>query len=127
SSQWACSSDAEGPAGSGAGGSVATGGAVSSGGAAPSTGGITGTGGSGAGGGAGAGGLPDGGDVAPTGGATGSGGGEGGGFEPCPETGPCKVLPLGDSITVGLGVGGGDRVELVGRARADGPGNPVIG
>ena len=55
--------------------------------------------------------APDG-DVAPTGGATGSGGGEGGGFEPCPETGPCKVLPLGDSITVGLGFDGGYRVEL---------------
>ena len=112
SSQWACSSDAEGPAGSGAGGSPASGGLAPGGGAPPRGGGAPGGGGGGAGGGGGGGGLPDGGDVAPTGGATGSGGGEGGGFEPCPETGPCKVLPLGDSITVGLGFDGGYRVEL---------------
>lgn len=33
-------------------------------------------------------------------------------FQPCPETGPCKILPLGDSITFGLGFDGGYRVEL---------------
>lgn len=49
--------------------------------------------------------------------ATSSGSGTGGGspdpgFQPCPETGPCKVLPLGDSITFGLGFDGGYRVEL---------------
>ena len=48
--------------------------------------------------------------------STGSGGsgGTGGGatFQPCPETPPCKVLPLGDSITFGLGFDGGYRVEL---------------
>jgi hypothetical protein len=64
------------------------------------------------------------------GGATGSGGasaGSGGsgdppdpGFQPCPATGPCKVLPLGDSITFGLGFDGGYRVELFRLARQDG-------
>ncbi|HEU5076986.1 MAG TPA: SGNH/GDSL hydrolase family protein, partial [Polyangiaceae bacterium] len=32
--------------------------------------------------------------------------------QPCPETGPCKILPLGDSITFGIGFDGGYRVEL---------------
>lgn len=51
-------------------------------------------------------------------GAGGSGGSgtttTGGGptFQPCPDTPPCKVLPLGDSITFGLGFDGGYRVEL---------------
>jgi len=48
--------------------------------------------------------------------STGSGGSGGTGgnatFQPCPETPPCKVLPLGDSITFGLGFDGGYRVEL---------------
>ncbi|WP_437814988.1 SGNH/GDSL hydrolase family protein [Sorangium sp. So ce1078] len=51
-----------------------------------------------------------------------SGGGGGApdpGFQPCPETGPCKVLPLGDSITFGLGFDGGYRVELFRLARQD--------
>ncbi|XXX77385.1 SGNH/GDSL hydrolase family protein [Sorangium sp. So ce134] len=126
----ACSSDPEGSS-DGSGGS----GAASSSSGAPagvsgasvsssttgSAGSTTGTGGSG--------GAPAG---ATTGsGATGSGGeGAGGapavssssssvsggspdpGFQPCPETGPCKILPLGDSITFGLGFDGGYRVEL---------------
>lgn len=41
------------------------------------------------------------------------------GFQPCPDTGPCKVLPLGDSITDGLGFNGGYRVELFRLARQD--------
>lgn len=48
--------------------------------------------------------------------STGSGGAGGTGgsatFQPCPETPPCKILPLGDSITFGLGFDGGYRVEL---------------
>ncbi|XXT17942.1 GDSL-type esterase/lipase family protein [Sorangium sp. So ce429] len=69
------------------------------------------------------------------GGAGGSGGagGAGGGattgtggssaFSPCPTNGdPCKILPLGDSITDGVGVsgGGGYRIELFRKARAAG-------
>lgn len=52
-----------------------------------------------------------------------SGGGTGGspnqGFAPCPDTGLCKVLPLGDSITFGIGFDGGYRVELFRLALAD--------
>lgn len=40
---------------------------------------------------------------------------------PCPELPePCRILPLGDSITFGLGFDGGYRVELFRRAVADG-------
>ena len=43
-------------------------------------------------------------------------GGDGGGtpYSPCPSTGACAILPLGDSITLGTGSsdGGGYRVEL---------------
>jgi hypothetical protein len=46
------------------------------------------------------------------GGAGGSGDDPAMGFQPCPEAEPCKVLPLGDSITFGLGFDGGYRVEL---------------
>lgn len=43
-------------------------------------------------------------------------------FRPCPEAAPCKILPLGDSITVGWGSShnGGYRVELFHLARAAG-------
>jgi lysophospholipase L1-like esterase len=47
-------------------------------------------------------------------------------FDPCPATGNCKILPLGDSITAGAGAdtgspnyGGGYRVELFTKAVAD--------
>jgi lysophospholipase L1-like esterase len=42
----------------------------------------------------------------------GSGGGSG--FDPCPASGPCKVLPLGDSITDGFetALPGGYRIKL---------------
>ena len=80
------------------------------------TGGIGGsaTGGTGMGGagGAAAGGV--GGDA-----TAGAGGEPPTGFRPCPDTGPCKVLPLGDSITFGLGFEGGYRVELFHLALAD--------
>lgn len=128
--------------GSGTGGGAASGvtsggatsGAVTSGGAT-SGGGVT----SGSGGGA-----------VTTGGATGSGGGDGGGdsstgaqggggaggtggaggFTPCPTSGePCKILPLGDSITDGVGVdgGGGYRIELFRKARAAGQNITFVG
>jgi lysophospholipase L1-like esterase len=42
------------------------------------------------------------------------------GDSPCPGDGqPCKILPLGDSITFGLGYSGGYRVELFRKASAD--------
>jgi hypothetical protein len=63
----------------------------------------TGTGGSGAGGAA----------------MAGSGGTSSGGFDPCPATDPCKVLPLGDSITWGINYGGGYRIKLFIHANTD--------
>jgi hypothetical protein len=46
-------------------------------------------------------------------GVAGSGGSGGNtGFKPCPATGECKILPLGDSITFGIGFDGGYRVQL---------------
>jgi uncharacterized repeat protein (TIGR02543 family) len=36
----------------------------------------------------------------------------GGGFSPCPTSGDCKILPLGDSITDGYTVLGGYRIPL---------------
>jgi hypothetical protein len=106
-----------GSGGSASGGSLGTGGAggkggSGSGGAAGAKGGSSGTGGAagglGTGGAAGAVGKGGQGGHA-TGGAAGSGttgsGGSGGAgsYNPCPTNGdPCKVLPLGDSITYGL-------------------------
>jgi hypothetical protein len=86
-------------------------------------GGAGGAGASGAGAG-GRGGAPNGGrgGAGNAGGGT-SGGGNGGaggssGLSPCPATGPCKILPLGDSITDGIGFSGGYRVSLFSRAVA---------
>lgn len=72
-----------------------------------------GTGGAGEAGSGGMGGVPDGvggtaGDGA--GGSAGAGGDPG--FQPCPETGPCKIMPFGDSITQGFPVAGGYRAPL---------------
>ena len=53
-------------------------------------------------------------------GGMGGTGGSNPGFQPCPEAEPCKILPLGDSITVGLGYDGGYRVELFRLALGDG-------
>ena len=41
-------------------------------------------------------------------------------YAPCPAAEPCRILPLGDSITYGFGYDGGYRVELFKRARAEG-------
>jgi lysophospholipase L1-like esterase len=53
-------------------------------------------------------------------GATGGGTGD---FDPCPATGSCKILPLGDSITAGAGAqpgdNGGYRTELFTKAVGD--------
>ena len=99
---------------SGAGGRGGTTGVAGTGGAggdmAGSGGGAGGRGGSGGGAGGAAGGGGSGGAGGPVGsggrgGATGAGGGGSGGatYQPCPSNGnPCKVLPLGDSITYGV-------------------------
>jgi len=49
---------------------------------------------------------------ASTGGEPNVGGAGSGEFAPCPASEPCKILPLGDSITDGFGVPGGYRIEL---------------
>lgn len=38
-------------------------------------------------------------------------------FSPCPKLGPCKILPLGDSITAGMEQTGPDRYEHLGGYR----------
>jgi hypothetical protein len=61
------------------------------------------------------------GGTAGQGGTTGQGGNTGtGDFQPCPTNGdPCKVLPLGDSITWGINYGGGYRIKLAVHAATD--------
>ncbi len=124
----------------GVGGVTGTG-AVGSGGTGgsdlPSTGGVVGTGGIGTGG-VGTGGVVGTGGAATGGAGTGgtAAGGSGGtaGFDPCPATEPCKVLPLGDSITEGMtGSGsnysfnGGYRVELFRLAHSNGKNMTFVG
>lgn len=99
-----------------AGGVLVTGG-TSSGGAA--AGGALAAGGADAAGGAGTGGS----EVGI--GGSGTGGAGGNEFQPCPAAEPCKILPLGDSITEGLianqnTFNGGYRVQLFTRAVEDG-------
>jgi len=107
--------------GSSSGGSTGTGGASGGGGAGGSMGGGAGRTTGGAGGGtAGRNGTGGGGAVG-TGGSAGAPGGSSGAFNPCPATGACKILPLGDSITEGVGssgteAGGSYRVSLFSRA-----------
>lgn len=91
-----------GAAGMGSGGRVGTGGIVASGGA-------TGSGGAG---------LPDGGNKDLAGSETGAGGGTGT-FDPCPASGACNILPLGDSITWGVNYDGGYRVKLFSNSITD--------
>lgn len=70
-------------------------------------------------GGVGAGGDASGGDS--SGGAGGADGEPNDGFDPCPPTGPCKIMPFGDSITEGCcNFNGGYRVPLFRLARAAG-------
>jgi hypothetical protein len=101
-----------GTAGAGTGGAAA--GMAGTGGAG------TGGSGSGAGGTAGQGGGAAGAGAAGKGGSGGNGSGGASAFAPCPTTGACKILPLGDSITDGIGYAGGYRVELFSLALADG-------
>jgi lysophospholipase L1-like esterase len=94
----------------GSAGGTATGGSAGQGGTAGKAGaggngggGVTG----GAGGSAGAGGgTPDAGADAqntPDGAAKDTASTDAAGYQPCPSTGPCKILPFGDSITFGVG------------------------
>lgn len=48
-------------------------------------------------------------------------------FNPCPSTGDCRIMPLGDSITDGVPGGGGYRVELFRRATLDGRALTYVG
>jgi len=106
-------------AGSSAGGAGSgAGGAGSSAGGAGSSAGGAGSGAGGAGSSAGGAGSGAGGAGAAGAGAAGAGGG-GGGFDPCPASDPCKVLPLGDSITWGISYGGGYRIKLFAHAAKD--------
>jgi lysophospholipase L1-like esterase len=114
----------------GTGGSPGSGGAIGTGGRG--SGGAMGNGGSGVGGRTGAGGTAGGGGVTGNGGtggpdggnkdlggtATGTGGGTGT-FDPCPASGVCKILPLGDSITWGVNYESGYRVKLFANTIAD--------
>lgn len=109
------SSGAAGAMGGGAGASGTAGSAGSSGAGQGGASGASGAGGAGAGGQAGGG-------AAGNAGMSGSAGtAGGGGFQPCPATGACLILPFGDSITDGVGMngGGGYRVELFSLALAD--------
>lgn len=93
--------------------SSATSGGAENAGAGGTAGG--GTGGVGEAGSGGMGGVPDG-----VGGTAGDGDGAGGSagtsggpeFQPCPVSGPCKIMPFGDSITQGFPVAGGYRAPL---------------
>jgi len=80
-------------------------------------------------GGSGVGGAEVGGSGVGGGGA--GGGGSSGDFQPCPTDGSvCKILPLGDSITDGIGTGvrgGGYRVHLFELAVGDGKNITFVG
>jgi len=93
---------AGGVAGTGAGGVSGRGGTGGAGAAGGSSAGAAGGSSAGAAGGSSA------------GAAGGSSAGAGGtsGFQPCPASGPCKIMPFGDSITEGYNVAGGYRAPL---------------
>ena len=115
-----------GTGGTGTGGS-ATGGSGSGGAAgAKGAGGMAGAKGTGGmGGGSGTGGV---GGTAGRAGTGGSAGGSSGTYNPCPTNGdPCKVLPLGDSITFGINYEGSYRVELFKKAVTAGQNITFVG
>ena len=108
-----------GSTGEGKGGAPTTGGAGTGGGGGAGAGGGMTTGGRGGTGG-GASGGPSMGGSAGTGGAGNGGSSGAGAFDPCPTSGACKILPLGDSITFGIQYEGAWRVELFTKAVAAG-------
>ena len=101
-----------GGANAGAGGERTGGGGA--GGASAGAAGKAGSGGAATGGAAGSGGTAGkagtGGGAGVSGGSAGAGGGSA--FQPCPASGPCKIMPFGDSITQGFDVAGGYRAPL---------------
>lgn len=98
------------------GGSPSTGGILSSGGTSMAGGGKATGGAPSSGGTTSAGGMPSNGGSGTSGGAATGGTGA---YRPCPTNGdPCKILPLGDSITWGIGYDGAYRVELFSKAVA---------
>ncbi|WP_437841332.1 SGNH/GDSL hydrolase family protein [Sorangium sp. So ce1153] len=121
----ACSDGADSP---GTTTGTTSGSGTASGGGSPGSSGSSATSGGAAGGGAGgagSGGMDGvsdggggtagdgGGGTAGNGGAGGSAGAGGGpAFQPCPASGPCKIMPFGDSITQGFNVAGGYRAPL---------------
>lgn len=115
------------------GGGAAVGGGSASGGAefgAAGSGGRGGAGGdSAAGGASGSAGAASGGAAAQAGAGGGSAGTAGAAsYSPCPTSGACAVLPLGDSITEGFGSsGGGYRVELFRQALQNGKSLTFVG
>ncbi len=112
-------------AGASNGGAPTSGGSPGAGGAsagAPSVGGAPAAGGAPASGGGGGGKGGAGGGTSTAGsGNGGAAGGSSGTYNPCPTNGdPCKILPLGDSITWGIQYEGAYRVELFTKAVAAG-------
>lgn len=101
----------------GAGGNSVSGGAAGR----PASGGLGGTSTAGAPATGGSAGASAGSAGAPLGGSSGTA------FNPCPQTGPCKILPLGDSITDGFNTAGGYRIELFSKARGDGKSVTFVG
>jgi len=99
---------AGGAAGTGVGGVAGQGGAGGAGGSAGKAGAA---GGSSGGAGGGSSGGAGGGSSAGAGGSSGGSGGTAG-FQPCPASGACKIMPFGDSITQGFNVSGGYRAPL---------------
>jgi len=115
-----------GGAGGSTGGSVATAPTGGTSGGSPATGGASASGGSTSGGASsgGSGGLGAGGTAAGAGGS----GGTPEPFLPCPQDrSSCRILPLGDSLTLGTAFSGGYRVELLHRAYADGKHATFVG
>ena len=109
------------------GAGASSGGAGSSTGGAPMGGmaGAVANGGRGGRGGRSGAGAPNGGMAGASAGMGGAAGGSAGttstgDYHPCPATGDCKILPLGDSITWGIQYDGAYRVELFTKAVGDG-------
>ncbi|HTN91426.1 MAG TPA: SGNH/GDSL hydrolase family protein [Sorangium sp.] len=116
----ACNDGADSPGtttGTTSGSGTASGGGGSPGSSSSSSSATSGGAAGGGAGGAGSGGMDGvsdgGGGTAGNGGAGGSAGAGGGpAFQPCPASGPCKIMPFGDSITQGFNVAGGYRAPL---------------
>lgn len=126
SGKWACTTTSGGGGASGTGETTGTGGTSNS----STKSGLGGTSNSGTKTAGGTAGTGLGGNTSATTATTGSPG-----ADYCPATEPCRISPLGDSITEGLGwtppgasaAGGGYRVKLFGLANADGKNFTFVG